>query len=755
MPAARTTPTHGKVVVIGNIGAGKTTLAQALARTLGLPVTALDDCRRQHGDGTAAGEAAAWAAFLTAAGSTTSAILECTGVGPFASLLRHALAKSGTRVAFLLLRAPIATCLERIRSRTWGIPYPEFGVPLPDVVADVDRSLAAALSDTARWPGTVTTIEGSATPPEVLRAAAAALGIPAAVGHASPRAAPVQRGATTYRAPWQRAVVAPEGTHHLFDTTPLYSPRLVRVLPFHEPGLAPAEDATGWTHIDPHGRAAYEERYLRAFGYYEGRAAVADRRGWLFLDTGGRPISDERYAWAGNFQGGRATVRFADGRYAHVRPDGRPAYDARYRYAGDFREGVAVVQADDGRSTHLDAEGRLVHGRWYLDLDVFHKGYARARDEAGWTHLDRHGAPVYARRFVAVEPFYNGQARVENPDGSLEVIDEAGHTQVELRSPRRSEFHALSRDLVGFWRTQAACAAVELGVIERLPGTASAVAAAARLDPDRTRRLLQALGEMGLVALAGERWSLTVRGEYLRRDQPESLAHAAIEYGRPMSALWATLPRAIQGGEDWRPPNVFAQVALDPQRARGHHEMLRSYARHDYRDVPAALRLRGDEVVIDAGGGLGVLAELMARQYGRLTVHVLDRPEVGGLVSVPADLRHRLSFHAADLFAPWPVRSGAVVLARVVHDWDDEPATRILRRAREALPVGGQLYLVEMVRPREGFAGALCDLHLLTVTGGRERNAAEYTALLEAAGFALGEVRHLAALPSIVVGTAR
>jgi hypothetical protein len=64
---------------------------------------------------------------------------------------------------------------------------------------------------------------------------------------------------------------------------------------------------------------------------------------------------------------------------------------------------------------------------------VLHKGFARARDGAGWTHVDRAGRPAYVRRFAMVEPFYNGQARVERHDGGLAVIDERGERVVELR----------------------------------------------------------------------------------------------------------------------------------------------------------------------------------------------------------------------------------------------------------------------------------------------------------------------------------
>ena len=134
-------------------------------------------------------------------------------------------------------------------------------------------------------------------------------------------------------------------------------------------------------------------------------------------------------------------MRAPDGKYHHIDRQGRPLTNRRWSYVGDFRDGVAVVHAEDGRSTHIDDHGALVHGQWLVDLDVFHKGYARARDERGWMHVDRAGLPVYERRFASVEPFYNGQARVELEDGSVEIIDERGQQRVRLRTALQEAEH--------------------------------------------------------------------------------------------------------------------------------------------------------------------------------------------------------------------------------------------------------------------------------------------------------------------------
>lgn len=232
---------------------------------------------------------------------------------------------------------------------------------------------------------------------------------------------------------WRFARVAADRTHHLVHGEPMYAARFDEVGTFHAPGIAPVRAREEAWHINERGEPAYARRFVRTFGFYEGLAAVQETDGWHHIHLDGRDLSSERYAWCGNFQGGRCTVRGRDGLYHHIDAGGRAAYSQRYRYAGDFRDGVAVVQGEDGLSSHIDERGRPVHQSSYLDLDVFHKRLARAKDEGGWMHVSESGRPLYPRRFSMVEPFYNGQARVERRDGGLEIISERGDCILELR----------------------------------------------------------------------------------------------------------------------------------------------------------------------------------------------------------------------------------------------------------------------------------------------------------------------------------
>ncbi|MEB0141250.1 MULTISPECIES: WG repeat-containing protein [unclassified Undibacterium] len=198
---------------------------------------------------------------------------------------------------------------------------------------------------------------------------------------------------------WRNVLISEDATHHVINGVPAYDLRFDEVLKFHEPGLAPVQNAHLAWHIDANGRAAYQRHFRRTFGFYEGFAAVISANGWHHIRPDGVDLTSTRYEWCGNFQEGRCAVRQVGGSYHHILSNGLRFYDQCWRYTGDFKDGIAVVQSNDGQSTHIDRAGNLIHENWFLDLDVFHKGYARAKFASGWAHIDRLGRAIYLRRF--------------------------------------------------------------------------------------------------------------------------------------------------------------------------------------------------------------------------------------------------------------------------------------------------------------------------------------------------------------------
>ena len=555
---------------------------------------------------------------------------------------------------------------------------------------------------------------------------------------------------------WKTSRPATEGSHHLRDDgSPLYHSRYDEVLKFHDPGLASVRDASGSYHITPDGVPAYEARYLRTFGFYEGLAAVHSADGWFHILPDGSSMYSELYAWCGNFQGERCPVRLPDSGYFHITAEGAPAYEERYRYAGDFRDGFAVVQREDGMHSHIDSWGKLLHGKWFLDLDVFHKNHARARDERGWHHVDLQGEPLYDTRFGNVEPFYNGQARAEEFDGSLSVVDESAETVVELRKPLRSPLEELSADLVGLWKTQTIRAAVELGIFEALPTTEAELEQSLRLGDAAAPRMMRALTELGLVWRDGDEvHHLTDRGALLRRSHPLSLADAASHWGREAHEAWSEAAWSLRTGQSGfgkrYGKEFFDWLAVRPEELESYHRAMSAYGKHDYQHLADSVDFGVHGSILDAGGGGGELSFALLRAFPNLKATVMDRPEVVNLAEVPDELAGRCRFVPGDLFRKWPVAAEAVVMARMLHDWPDDEALRILVRAREAMPAGGALYVVEMVLDDSSGAGGLLDLNMLVMTGGAERTEAQFGDLLTRAGFELLDVVGTGAVSSVI-----
>ncbi|NOQ17210.1 MAG: methyltransferase [Methyloprofundus sp.] len=543
--------------------------------------------------------------------------------------------------------------------------------------------------------------------------------------------------------------VSIDSSHHIVDdNTAAYGNRFDEVLPFHaiddELQLAPVYlQGQAW-HIKTNGEANYASRYERTFGFYCGLAAVVIAQKYFHIGIDGLPAYSQRYAFVGNYQGNVAVVCDHDGYYTHIDKQGLTLYEAKWHYCGDFREGIAVVQELNGYSSHIDLNGLFLHDKWFDDLDVFHKGFARAKDKSGWHHIDKAGKSIYSSRYASVEPFYNGCSRVETFAGSLLVIDESGDILRTLRSAQFDDFASLSADLVGYWRTFTIAAAVELSVFEHLPANVSELATMTQTLPERLIRLLRALAELQLVYFKNESWFATPKGSFLTQNHNMSLATASLEYQGELLQRWHQLAQIMKG--EVAQNDIFQEVASDPVKVKSHHKMLRSYAIKDYSNLIPLLDIKNQDIVFDAAGGSGALVQMLELHYPDTRIVLGDLPEV----IANSEVKEKIEF---DLFNTWPLRVNKIILARVLHDWDDEHVFQILSHAAATLESNGELYILEMLLSETDFGGSLCDLHLLSVTGGQERTLQHYAQLANNAGLNLKQTMTEQGLVSVLCFT--
>ncbi|MBV1796546.1 methyltransferase [Siccirubricoccus sp. G192] len=314
---------------------------------------------------------------------------------------------------------------------------------------------------------------------------------------------------------------------------------------------------------------------------------------------------------------------------------------------------------------------------------------------------------------------------------------------------------ALTRLANGFWAARAVQVAARFGLADGLrdgPRTPAELAAATGAHPDALRRLLRALAGLGVLASdAVGRYRLTPMGELLRGDVPGSLRDFVARLGEPEYwRAWGALDHSIATGrsafEAVFGARLFDHLARYPEAAARFHAGMGGGSARAAATVVAALGdLGGVGMVVDIGGGHGALLAAVLRANPGAQGVLFELPQVaeaGCAALAAAGLAERSRVEAGDFFETVPAGGDLYLMQRIVHDWDDSEAARLLGNVRAAMPAHARLLLVEAVVP-PGDAPSrakMLDLNMLVLVSGRERTEEEYRVLLAAAGLALRRV---------------
>jgi precorrin-6B methylase 2 len=327
-------------------------------------------------------------------------------------------------------------------------------------------------------------------------------------------------------------------------------------------------------------------------------------------------------------------------------------------------------------------------------------------------------------------------------------------TASSVRPPLAAESWRLAQLADGYLTTQLLYVAVKLGVADMLaggPATGPEVAAAVSADPDIITRILRGLClEDVIVEHADGRFSLGPLGEYLRDGVPGSQRGPILTRGDLcFSAAHAMLDAATTGVcafELTYGQPFFAHLDSNPAHRQAFEASMAGRAAHEAEAVVAAYDLSGVGRLVDVGAGPGVVARAALRAVPAMSATLIDRPPMVDRARREMDdagLTDRCTFVAADFFESVPGGGDAYLLSRIVHDWNDEDAKRILRMCRTAMPPGARLLVVDAVLPDRArdLPGAIrMDLLMLLLLNARERTASEFEALLTGAGFRIRRI---------------
>jgi hypothetical protein len=299
---------------------------------------------------------------------------------------------------------------------------------------------------------------------------------------------------------------------------------------------------------------------------------------------------------------------------------------------------------------------------------------------------------------------------------------------VSARPPETALWDALRGALV----TRTLALVAELDVARRLADGPRPVAELAKetgADADTLQRLLRALASDGIFAEEEPGvFRNTAASELLTVDGWD-------DFARLFGGTWlhaiggldasgeASFPRVLgQEFWSWFASHPDERAAFDRAMAQGWQGRLERLE---------TVAWRGDETVVDVGGGNGSLLGAFLERHPGMRGVVLDLPET---VRDEASFGERLSFVEGSFFESVPP-GDAHVLSTIIHDWDDDSAKRILATVRAS--AGERLVLLEsVIEPGNEPQGAKwLDLLMLVIARGRERTEEEWHELLTSAGW--------------------
>ncbi len=308
----------------------------------------------------------------------------------------------------------------------------------------------------------------------------------------------------------------------------------------------------------------------------------------------------------------------------------------------------------------------------------------------------------------------------------------------------------------GFWMTQCIGVAAQLGVADHLVEGSKSVKTLAEsmsVDTQALYRLLRALASAGIFS-EGEpqQFQLTPMAECLRSDAPNSIRGLAIWSGTEPThwQMWGNLLYSVKTGkpafEQVTGMPIFAYTAQNPEFAAVFDQAMTSASAIFNPAILHAYDFSSIKTLVDIGGGQGAFLAAILQANSHLNGIVYDLPHVieGAKPYLEnLGLQNRCQAIGGSFLESVPEGGDAYIMKNTLTNWDDEHAVQILKNCHRAMPQGGKLLMAQsVIAPgNQPDIGKFTDLEMLLVTtGGRERSAAEFEQVLNAAGFQLSRI---------------
>jgi SAM-dependent methyltransferase len=302
------------------------------------------------------------------------------------------------------------------------------------------------------------------------------------------------------------------------------------------------------------------------------------------------------------------------------------------------------------------------------------------------------------------------------------------------------------------WKYMAVSTACKLSIFDALQKkqTSQQLAISLSLNEQKATLLLEALVSVGFLKKQNDYFELNEISDYLTEQHPESLKYAAMNWSGEHLTAWQDLDYSIATGkssfEHIYGCSFFDYLNEHPAKLHNYHKAMYEYARYDYKQLPELIDFGKHTSVMDVGGGYGAAIKHISKRYPNVKCILFDLVKV--ILSAETVDCFKIS---GNFFENIPSVSDALILSRILHDWNNDDANRILINCNKTLPENGTLYVIENCKGTTENDLSLLSLNMSVMCESYERTTEEYIDLCFRAGFAYQSQLKLNHLQTILI----
>jgi ubiquinone/menaquinone biosynthesis C-methylase UbiE/predicted transcriptional regulator len=316
------------------------------------------------------------------------------------------------------------------------------------------------------------------------------------------------------------------------------------------------------------------------------------------------------------------------------------------------------------------------------------------------------------------------------------------------QSEGESSSSVLLEMMYGYQKSQALFVAAKLRIADILSNgskTADELAKATGVNSRSIYHLMRSLISVGVFSTEdNDKFKLNPMGKHLLTGTSDSLRGTVMAMGDESYQAWGNLLYSIKTGKTafnhTFNRDFYSYLKQDWEASVNFNECMKETTREWLLPVLEAYDFSEVKTLVDVGGGIGTLTAVILNANPKMQAILFDREDVvvgAQRVLEGAGVADRCQIVGGNFFDAVLPDGDLYLISRVLLNWDDTDAIKILTNCYQAMTVKDRLVVVDFMLPKGKISPliGLGSLNLFLLFGNFTRTEDEFYNLLSSAGF--------------------